>query len=201
MIRTAGVLAGNGGRPQSAPSVLRDVMPARAPAVRAMMRCSPRAHRCRPTHAGPAMRLWSLIYTSGTTGAPKGVIQTYQMAAVNAFHVTQAFGVRAGDVTLNFLPLFHTAGIQLVTLPTLIAGGTVIVLPAFDAQRALALMPRLDVFFGVPAVYQQMALASRASRAPTSRACAPGAAAARRCRTCWSNATRPRACACATATA
>lgn len=101
--------------------------------------------------------IWSLIYTSGTTGAPKGVIQTYQMAAVNAFHVTQAFGVRAGDVTLNYLPLFHTAGIQLVTLPTLIAGGTVIVLPAFDAQRALALMGRLDVFFGVPAVYRQMA--------------------------------------------
>ncbi|MGH6950273.1 MAG: AMP-binding protein, partial [Vitreimonas sp.] len=88
--------------------------------------------------------IWSLIYTSGTTGAPKGVIQTYQMAQVNAFHVTQAFGVRAGDVTLNYLPLFHTAGIQLVTLPTLIAGGTVIVLPAFDAALALALMRRLD---------------------------------------------------------
>jgi fatty-acyl-CoA synthase len=102
--------------------------------------------------------VWSLSYTSGTTGAPKGVMQTYQMAAVNAFHVTQAFGVGAGDVTLNYLPLFHTAGIQLVTLPTLIAGGTVIVLPAFDEARALALMPRLDVFFGVPAVYQQMAL-------------------------------------------
>jgi fatty-acyl-CoA synthase len=80
------------------------------------------------------------------------------MAAVNAFHITQAFGVRASDVTLNYLPLFHTAGIQLVTLPALIAGGTVIVLPAFDEARALALMSRLDVFFGVPAVYQQMAL-------------------------------------------
>jgi len=106
--------------------------------------------------AGDAV--WSLSYTSGTTGAPKGVMQTQQMAAVNAFHVAQAFGVRSGDVTLNYLPLFHTAGIQLVTLPTLIAGGTVVVLPAFDEARALALMARLDVFFGVPAVYQQMAL-------------------------------------------
>lgn len=102
--------------------------------------------------------IWSLSYTSGTTGTPKGVIQTYQMAAVNAFHVSQAFGVRAGDTTLNFLPLFHTAGLQLVTLPTLIAGGTVIVMPSFDEARALELMPRLDVFFGVPAVYQQLAL-------------------------------------------
>lgn len=102
--------------------------------------------------------IWFLSYTSGTTGAPKGVMQTYQMSAVNAFHVTQAFGLHAGDTTLNYLPLFHTAGIQLVTLPTLIAGGTVIVMPAFDEARALELMPRLDIFFGVPAVYQQLAL-------------------------------------------
>ena len=102
--------------------------------------------------------IWTLIYTSGTTGTPKGVIQTVQMSAVNAFHVGHAFGLVGGDTTLNFLPLFHTAGIQLVTLPTLIAGGTVILMPAFDEARALDLMPRLDVFFGVPAVYQQLAL-------------------------------------------
>jgi fatty-acyl-CoA synthase len=80
------------------------------------------------------------------------------MSAVNAFHVTHAFGLHSGDTTLNFLPLFHTAGIQLLTLPTLIAGGTVIILPGFDAERALTIMPRLDIFFGVPAVYQQLSL-------------------------------------------
>jgi fatty-acyl-CoA synthase len=106
----------------------------------------------------PGDAIWSLIYTSGTTGDAKGVIQTYQMSAVNAFHVTQAFDLRRTDTTLNFLPLFHTAGIQLVTLPTLIAGGTVVVLPAFDPARTLELMRRLDVFFAVPAVYQQLAL-------------------------------------------
>jgi fatty-acyl-CoA synthase len=105
-----------------------------------------------------AQSTWFLMYTSGTTGRPKGVIQTYQMSAVNAFHVTQAFGLREGDTTLNFLPLFHTAGIQLVTLPALMAGGTAIVLPGFDEARALELMPRLDIFFAVPAVYQQLAM-------------------------------------------
>lgn len=106
----------------------------------------------------PGDATWFLMYTSGTTGQPKGVIQTFQMSVVNAFHVTQAFGLREEDTTLNFLPLFHSAGIQLVTLPTLIAGGTVVVMPGFDEARALALMPRLDIFFGVPAVYQQLAL-------------------------------------------
>jgi fatty-acyl-CoA synthase len=123
--------------------------------------------RTEPRWRGDAV--WSLIYTSGTTGAPKGVIQTFQMAAVNAFHVSQAFGVSGADTTLNFLPLFHTAGIQLVTLPTLFAGGAVIVMPGFDAARALELMPRLDVFFAVPAVYQQLSLHSNFERADLSR--------------------------------
>jgi len=109
-------------------------------------------------HRWPGDATWFLMYTSGTTGQPKGVIQTYQMSVVNAFHVGQAFDLRDGDTTLNFLPLFHSAGIQLVTIPTLIAGGTVVILPGFDETRALALMPRLDIFFGVPAVYQQLAL-------------------------------------------
>ncbi len=117
----------------------------------------------------PGLATWFLMYTSGTTGQPKGVIQTYQMSVVNAFHVTQAFGLREADTTLNFLPLFHSAGIQLVTLPTLIAGGTVVVLPGFDETRALALMPRLDVFFGVPAVYQQLALHPEFERADLAR--------------------------------
>ncbi len=113
--------------------------------------------------------IWTLLYTSGTTGQPKAVIQTYQMAAVNAFHATQAFGLRAGDRTLNFLPLFHTAGIQLLTMPVLIAGGTVTVLPNFDAGRTLEIAARLDAFFAVPAVYQQLALHPRFEETDLSR--------------------------------
>ena len=99
--------------------------------------------------------VWSLIYTSGTTGQPKAVIKTFQMAMINAFHATQAFGIREGDATLISYH-FHTAGIHLLSMPVLMAGGTVYVLPSFDAARALELMPRLDLFFGVPAVYQQL---------------------------------------------
>jgi fatty-acyl-CoA synthase len=101
--------------------------------------------------------VWSLVYTSGTTGEPKAVIKTFQMAMVNAFHATQAFGIREGDHTLNFLPLFHTAGIHLLTMPVLMAGGTAHVLPGFDTERAMDLIPALDLFFAVPAVYQQLA--------------------------------------------
>lgn len=101
--------------------------------------------------------VWTLIYTSGTTGEPKAVIKTLQMALINAFHATQAFGIREGDATLNFLPMFHTAGIHLLSMPVLMAGGAVHVLPGFEADQVMALLPKLDLFFAVPAVYQQLA--------------------------------------------
>lgn len=108
----------------------------------------------------PAGETWYLLYTSGTTGLPKAVIQTYGMALVNAINIGRAIDLRNDDVTLNFLPLFHTAGINLHTLPALIAGGQVLVLPGFDADRMIALLAqnRLDSFFGVPAVYQELSL-------------------------------------------
>ena len=110
--------------------------------------------------AWPGGEPWYLIYTSGTTGRPKGVIQTYRMALVNSINIGQAIGLRGTDATLNFLPLFHTAGINLHTLPVLMAGGLVHILPGFDAGRTLALIDegRLDVMLAVPAVYRELTL-------------------------------------------
>ncbi|WP_291841780.1 long-chain fatty acid--CoA ligase [Maricaulis sp.] len=108
----------------------------------------------------PGDEPWYLIYTSGTTGRPKGVIQTYRMALVNYVNISQAIGLRDGDATVNFLPLFHTAGINLHTLPVLMAGGLNHVLPGFDAATVLALIEagRLDVMLCVPAVYRELSL-------------------------------------------
>ncbi len=103
---------------------------------------------------------WYLIYTSGTTGKPKAVIQTPAMALANYVNIRQAMSIGGEDVCLNYLPLFHTAGINLVTLPTLIEGGEVLVMPGFDVDAAVRLLAdgALDTFFAVPAVYQQISL-------------------------------------------
>ncbi len=103
--------------------------------------------------------IWYLLYTSGTTGKPKAVIQTFGMAEANHVNLSQAIGLTGDDRTLNFLPLFHTAGINLHTLPTLISGGTVTIFPKFDADRVLAAIGagHVTCFFGVPAVYQALA--------------------------------------------
>jgi fatty-acyl-CoA synthase len=107
-------------------------------------------------HSGDA--IWYLLYTSGTTGAPKGVIYTHRMALANYVNIRSAIDLRSTDSTANFLPLFHTAGINLHSLPTLIAGGRVIILPGFDEEALLGLLEqrRLDTFFAVPAVYQAL---------------------------------------------
>ncbi|HCP65327.1 MAG TPA: acid--CoA ligase [Hyphomonadaceae bacterium] len=104
--------------------------------------------------------IWYLLYTSGTTGQPKAVIQTYGMAHVNAVNLGQAIDLQSKDVTLNFLPLFHTAGINLHTLPTLFAGGHVLILPGFEADPVMDLLAqgRVSTFFGVPAIYQALSL-------------------------------------------
>lgn len=111
----------------------------------------------------PADECWYLLYTSGTTGNPKAVIQTYGMAMANYVNIRQAMSIGAGDVTLNYLPLFHTAGINLVTLPTLIEGGEVLVMPDFDLDLTVGLLAEgaLDTFFAVPAVYQQISQHAR----------------------------------------
>lgn len=107
----------------------------------------------------PADDPWYLLFTSGTTGQPKAVIQTVRMAIINHLNIGNATGLRAGDRTLNFLPLFHTAGINLHTLPVLFSGGEVIILPGFDPDRVLALAASggVDSLFGVPAIYQALA--------------------------------------------
>jgi fatty-acyl-CoA synthase len=110
--------------------------------------------------AWPARDCWCLIYTSGTTGRPKGVIQTYGMSFANYVNTRSAFDIRADDVTLNFLPLCHTAGINLNAMPTLYAGGRVVTVDGFQADVMLGLVAqgRLSTLFAVPAVYQQLAL-------------------------------------------
>lgn len=81
----------------------------------------------------PADRPWYLLFTSGTTGRPKAVIQTARMVWANAVNIGQAMQLTASDRSVNFQPIFHTAGINLYTLPVFLTGGSSTILPRFDA--------------------------------------------------------------------
>ena len=116
----------------------------------------------------PASATWYLIYTSGTTGRPKGVIYTFRMAVANYVNIGACIDLASTDTTLTFLPNFHTAGINLHALPTLIAGGRVILMDGYDGEAMVALLEarRLDTVFAVPTVYQSLLEHPRFAAAP-----------------------------------
>ena len=78
-----------------------------------------------------------IIYTGGTTGKPKGVVLSRRSLLANSLNTIVSWGLSNKDITLNYMPMFHTGGINALTLPILVAGGTVIYATHFDADEAL----------------------------------------------------------------
>jgi fatty-acyl-CoA synthase len=79
-------------------------------------------------------------YTSGTTGSPKGAVLRHAGITDNAALYAERAGLLAGDVTVNPMPLFHTAGCVMSVLGTLSVRGTLILPPAFDPSLQLRLL-------------------------------------------------------------
>ncbi|HEY5657600.1 MAG TPA: AMP-binding protein [Myxococcota bacterium] len=76
-----------------------------------------------------------LMYTSGTTGIPKGALLPHRKTLFNSLNAQLFFGLRRDDRVLVALPLFHSFGLSILSLPTLYAGGTLYLEPRFDPAR------------------------------------------------------------------
>jgi acyl-CoA synthetase (AMP-forming)/AMP-acid ligase II len=92
-----------------------------------------------------------LYFTGGTTGRPKGVMLSHRNLVANALHKTIACGLQGSDVFLASGPFFHVAGTAPV-LSILWLGGSLTVLPGFDAGRCLDVIERhgVTVYMPVP---------------------------------------------------
>lgn len=103
----------------------------------------------------------ALIFTGGTTGLPKSAQISHRQIGWNTLN-TVIHDLRHGDRYLNVLPLFHTGGLFVYTVPLAILGGTTVLMRQFDADRALELFSaeRVTVFAGVPTMFQMMAAAT-----------------------------------------
>ena len=80
-----------------------------------------------------------LFYTGGTTGAAKGVMLTHRNLLANAQHFGMCWPFTSEMRWLVVAPLFHAAG-SIAVLSTVWNAGEHVILPAFDAGRALDLI-------------------------------------------------------------
>ncbi|MBI3128696.1 MAG: long-chain fatty acid--CoA ligase [Candidatus Tectomicrobia bacterium] len=79
-----------------------------------------------------------IMYTSGTTSRPKGAMITHgNVYWKNVAHVMD-LNLTAADRTLVVGPLYHVGGLDLPATGVLYMGGSVVILPRFDAERVLA---------------------------------------------------------------
>lgn len=98
-----------------------------------------------------------ILYTSGTTGQAKGAELRHRNMLSNALVGKELFAADAErpDTYLCVLPLFHSFGQTVIMNGAFAFGGTVVMLPRFEAEPALQLMAkeRVSFFAGVPTMY------------------------------------------------
>ena len=118
----------------------------------------------------PESMIAALPYSSGTTGLPKGVMLSHYNLVANVYQIigANAAPLRADDVLLCFLPLYHIYGLNVALNPVLIQGGTLVLMPRFDAAQVGKLLLRepITCMLTVPPVLNALSQAAEAGQFP-----------------------------------
>ena len=88
-----------------------------------------------------------IMHTSGTTGDPKGVVQTHRNIGAQVDSGISLFEFGPEDTSLAATPLFHVGGLHGATLMQLFAGGTVALLPEWNAEEWARRVEAADVTY------------------------------------------------------
>ncbi len=112
--------------------------------------------------------LAAILYTSGTTGRSKGAQLCHRNLLSNTQVLRDFWQFTGNDVLLHMLPIYHTHGLFVASNLLALVGGAMIFLPKFDADAALAWLPRATTMMGVPTFYTRLLDDSRFERAVAS---------------------------------
>ena len=100
----------------------------------------------------------TIMYTSGTTGLPKGAVLPHRKTLCNTLNAEVYLGLRPEDVVVVPVPLFHSYGLKILSVPTLFAGATIVLVDRFDPvglQECIG-RHRATLLGAVPVMYRRM---------------------------------------------
>ncbi|WP_043931416.1 acyl-CoA synthetase [Bacillus sp. EB01] len=97
----------------------------------------------------------AMIYTGGTTGYPKGAVLSHRAVLWNGISTIVSWNLTNEDKTVTYLPMFHTGGLNALTIPILMAGGTVAIASEFSPEKAIRNLVkyRCTIVLFVPTMY------------------------------------------------
>lgn len=116
---------------------------------------TPQGARPDPVEITPEMA-FNIIYSSGTTGTPKGIVQPHRMRWPHN-QLTDPPGLGPDAVGLVSTPLYSNTTL-VAFLPALAGGGTVVLMPKFEARGFLELAQEYGATHAmlVPVQYQRI---------------------------------------------
>ena len=96
-----------------------------------------------------------ITYTPGATGKPNSTALTHYHLYADCTANGQRFRFRAEDVSMAVLPMFHVFGLSSVLNVAVRFGGTLVLVPPFDAPTVIDELARhrCTIFSGVPTMY------------------------------------------------
>ncbi len=100
-----------------------------------------------------------VVFTSGTTGQSKGAVLSHANCFWTNLSLDGAVPLTGDDVVLQVLPQHHVGGWNVQPLQAWWKGAAVVLEPAFDPDRVLALIERrrITTMMGIPTTYLMLA--------------------------------------------